>query len=85
MNYHNLTDTEFRHYQELYNTDPIVQRLCKIDHDKLQELEDEIEELRNELESVQNDYEFSQEDLMDAQHENRLLREKIQIWSALEN
>ena len=83
MNYNNLTDSEFRHYMELYNTDPIVQRLCKVDHEKLSELEDELDEVKTDLESIESDNEYLQEKIDDLKRENRILREKIQIWETL--
>ncbi len=79
-----LTDKEFRHYQELYNMDPIVQRLCQVDYHEISELEDEIQELRNDLESLESDYEYLQEEVSDLRRENQLLREKIQVWNTLE-
>lgn len=78
------TDKEFRHYQELYNMDPIVQRLCKIDHERLSELEDEIEELKTELESLESEVEYLTDDRNDLRQEIKILREKIQVWNTLE-
>jgi len=79
-----LSDKEFRHYQELYNTDPVVQRLCKVDYEEINELELRIEELENDMESIESDYEHLQWELEDLKDENRILREKIQVWDTLE-
>lgn len=78
------TDKEFRHYQELYNMDPVVQRLCKCDHERLSELEDEIEELKTDLESLESDLEYLTDEKNDLERENQILREKIQMWNTLE-
>lgn len=79
-----LTDKEFRHYQELYNPDPIVQRLCKVDYEEINELELQIEELEADMESLESDYEYLQDEVTDLKNENRILREKIQVWNTLE-
>jgi FtsZ-binding cell division protein ZapB len=79
-----LTDKEYRHYQELYNMDPVVQRLCKIDHERLAELEDEIEELKEQVEILESDLEFEIDEKRALERENTLLREKIQVWNTLE-
>lgn len=83
MNYNHLTDTEFRHYMELYNTDPIVQRLCRVEHDRVYELQDELEDARTELESAESDNDYLREVLSEIKRENRILKEKIQIWNTL--
>lgn len=83
MSYNHLSDIEFRHYMELYNPDPVVQRLCKIDYDEISGLADELEEVKSDLESMESDYECLQEDFEDLKRENRILREKIQVWDTL--
>ena len=83
MNYNHLSDTEFRHYMELYNTDPIVQRLCTVEHYKLELLEDELIEVKNDLESAESDNEYLQSEIDDLKRENRILKEKLQIWQTL--
>lgn len=84
MNTLNLTDAEFRHYQELYNLDPVVQRLCKIDFEEIGELTARIAELEDEVEGLEQDNDSLREDIHDYRRENQLLREKIQVWKTLE-
>lgn len=79
------TDKEFRHYQELYNIDPVVQRLCRVDHEALTELEDQVEELKGEVEDLEMRVDELNHDNRRLEHENQLLREKIQVWRTLED
>jgi len=79
------TDKEFRHYQELYNMDPVVQRLCRVDHEALTELEDQVEELKGEVEDLEMRVDELNHDNRRLEHENQLLREKIQVWRTLED
>ena len=81
------TDREFRHYQELYNPDPVVQRLCQMRfyEDDAEELENQVAELEDEvglLQSVNEDLECQVHDLED---EVRVLKEKIAVWTTMES
>lgn len=82
-----LTDKEFRHYQELYNDDPVVQRLCKMEFsDDLEEnLEERVAELEAELDDLRWDFESIEDRNYDLEKENQQLREKIAIWETLES
>jgi chromosome condensin MukBEF ATPase and DNA-binding subunit MukB len=81
-----LTDKEFRHYQELYNNDPIVQRLCKMDYiddleldleSKVADLEDQVSDLDYQNMCLQDE----RDDLLDKVEE---LEKKILVWETLE-
>ena len=80
----NLSDQEFRHYQELYNPDPVVQRLCQMDFVAIEELDEKIAELEDQVESLEWDNDTLRDNVSELQRENRLLREKIQVWNVLE-
>jgi FtsZ-binding cell division protein ZapB len=80
----NLSDQEFRHYQELYNTDPVVQRLCQIDFVAIEELDEKIAELEDQVESLEYDNDSLRDEISELRHENKVLREKIKVWSVLE-
>ena len=80
----NLTDKEFLHYQELYNQDPIVQRLCKIQFADIHELQDQVAELTEQVENLESDLEYAIDEKNEAKREVRILREKIHVWSTLE-
>jgi hypothetical protein len=80
----NLSDQEFRHYQELYNMDPVVQRLCQMDFVVMEELDEKIAELEDQVESLEWDNDNLRNDVSVLERENRLLREKIQVWNTLE-
>jgi len=81
-----LTDKEFRHYQELYNDDPVVQRLCKMNfQDDIEpDLEEQIGDLEDQLSSLQWDYDILEEKMDDLEKENEELKQKIQVWETLE-
>ena len=81
----NLTDREFRHYQELYNPDPVVQRLCQIDFVTIEELDEKIAELEDQVESLEWDNDGLREDVQSLRYENKILKEKIQVWKAMES
>ena len=58
-----LSDREFRHYQELYNPDPVVQRLCQMRfyEDDADLLESQVADLEDEvglLQSVNEELEW---------------------------
>lgn len=81
-----LTDKEFRHYQELYNNDPIVQRLCKMDY--IDDMDPDLESKVADLEDQVNDLDYDnmclrdeRDDLLDKVEE---LEKKIQVWQTLE-
>jgi FtsZ-binding cell division protein ZapB len=80
----NLSDQEFRHYQELDNPDPVVQRLCQMDFVAIEELDEKIAELEDQVESLGWDNDSLRGQLDELRHENRVLREKIQVWKAIE-
>ena len=80
----NLTDKELLHYQELYNMDPVVQRLCQIQFEEIYELQDRIEELTEEVDDLESRLEDAHDEKRRLEREVRLLREKIQVWTALE-
>lgn len=80
-----LTDQEFRHYQELYNPDPIVQRLCRCDPEELVELDAEITELRSQLDELEWDLHDLKEHNRELTRENKVLRNKLQMWDILQN
>jgi FtsZ-binding cell division protein ZapB len=80
-----MTAKEFRHYQGLYNMDPVVQRLCRVDPDEIAVLEYRIEELEEEVEDWESRCECLREDIVSLEHENKILREKIKMWSILES
>ena len=80
----NLTDRELLHYQELNNMDPVVQRLCKIQFEEIHELQDRIEELTEEVDDLDSRLQDKQDHIESLKHEVRLLREKIKVWSTLE-
>jgi len=80
----NLSDQEFRHYQELYNPDPVVQRLCQMDFVAIEELDEKIADLEDQVESLEYDNDSLREDVYELRRENKILREKIQVWKAME-
>ena len=80
----NLSDQEFRHYQELDNSDPVVQRLCQIDYVAIEELDEKIAELEDQVDSLESDNDELRSELYELRRENRVLREKIQVWHTLE-
>jgi hypothetical protein len=80
-----LTDKEFRHYQELYNMDPIVQRLCRVDHDLLNEKDDEIDDLHERLELAELSEEYWKDLSEEYLRKIRVLEEKINMWNILES
>jgi len=80
----NLSDQEFRHYQELDNPDPVVQRLCQIDYVAIEELDEKIAELEDQVESLEWDNDTLRDRVDDLERENRLMREQIKVWSILE-
>ena len=80
----NLTDKEFLHYQELYNMDPIVQRLCRVQFEDIYELQEQVAELTEQVEGLESDLEYASEEKHDLQHEINVLREKIKVWKAME-
>ena len=86
MQYSNLSDREFRHYHELYNMDPVVQRLCQMTYyDEVeQDLESQVADLEDEvsiLSSTNEELEITVEELED---KIRVLEEKIAVWETLE-
>jgi chaperonin cofactor prefoldin len=81
-----LTDKEFRHYQELYNDDPVVQRLCKMNYqDEIEpDLEERVAELEDEVSDLEYEKSSLEDQLYDLEKENQRLKEKIQVWETLE-
>ena len=80
----NLTDLELLHYQELDNMDPVVQRLCRIQFEEIHELQNRNEELTEEVDDLEGRLQDKEDQIYSLKHEVRLLREKIQVWKALE-
>jgi peptidoglycan hydrolase CwlO-like protein len=80
-----LSDKEFRHYHGLYNMDPVVQRLCKMDYDADAELESQVSDLEEQV----NDMDYQIMSLQDERDELAEkvdeLEKKIQVWQTLEN
>ena len=81
----NLSDKELRHYQELDNPDPVVQRLCQMDFAAIEELDEKIAELEDQVESVEYDNDSLRDRVDDLERANRVLREQIKVWSILED
>lgn len=79
-----LTDQEFRHYQSLYNLDPVVQRLCNMDFVEREELESKIADLEDEIDTLNSDANYMQDELDDLRDENEELHQKIKMWETLE-
>lgn len=81
-----LSDKEFRHYQELYNMDPVVQRLCKMNYvdDMDIDLESQIANLEDEV----NDKDYTimclEDEKADLEDKIEELEKKIQVWQTLE-
>jgi len=80
----NLTDKELLHYQELYNMDPVVQRLCRIQFEEIHELQDRNEELTEEVDDLECRLQDKEDYIQDLKRNVRILEEKIKVWRALE-
>lgn len=81
-----LSDKEFRHYHELYNMDPVVQRLCKMNY--VDDMDADLESQIADLEDQVNDQDYTimclqdeRDDLLDKVDE---LEKKILVWNTLE-
>ena len=81
-----LTDQEFRHYHGLYNTDPVVQRLCAMPY--ADEIDPDLESQVSDLEDQVSDLEYTNMCLVDERDELQerveALEEKIKVWQTLE-
>jgi len=82
-----LSDKEFRHYHGLYNTDPVVQRLCSMPY--LDDVDPDLESQVADLEDQVNDLDYTimcltdeRDDLVEKVEE---LEKKIEVWQTLEN
>lgn len=82
-----LSDKEFRHYQELYNMDPIVQRLCKMDY--IDDIDPDLESQVADLEDQVNDLDYTimclTDERDDLQEKVDELEKKIAVWQTLES
>ena len=81
-----LTDKEFRHYHGLYNTDPVVQRLCSMEYleDHEPSLEDELAELDDQVSSLSWENEELRDEVDTLQSKVAELEKKIAVWQTLE-
>ena len=86
MQYSNLSDREFRHYHELYNMDPVVQRLCQMTYyDEVEEdLESKVADLEDEVSILQGANEDLECQVEDLEEKVRELEKKIAVWQTLE-
>ena len=84
MQLSNLSDKELRHYQELDNTDPVVQRLCQMGFVDIEELDEKIAELEDQVESLEYDNDSLRNRVDDLERKNRVLRDQIKVWHILE-
>ena len=81
-----LSDKEFRHYQELYNMDPVVQRLCKMNYvdDMDVSLEDQVANLEDQVNDLDYQVMCLQDERADLEDKIEELEKKIQVWNTLE-
>ena len=79
-----MNDKDFVHYQDLYNTDPAVQRLCKVIFEMQERWDDAVYGLDiNEYDRIEGHYTIGEyvrrleNDLELAEDDNHDLREKV--------
>ena len=84
-----LVDDELLSYLDLTSTDPLVRRLCEIviaqSTVRRIELEDRLSEAEETAEYYKDLYNDSQSEVRQLQRENRLLREKLDMWNIMNN
>ena len=84
-----LVDDELLSYLDLTSTDPLVRRLCEIviAQSTLRriELEDQLSEAEGNAEYYKELYDGSKSDIKQLERENRLLREKLDMWNIMNN
>ena len=84
-----LVDDELLSYLDLTSTDPLVRRLCEIviAQSTLRriELEDQLSEAEENAEYYKELYDGSKSDIKQLERENRLLREKLDMWNIMNN
>lgn len=79
-----LTDQEFRHYQELTNMDPVVQRLCQMGFVVDTDLKDQIDDLERQLDDLSSENDDLRWTIQNLEDDVKALEQKIQVWTALE-
>lgn len=84
MNNVTLTDQEFRHYQELTNMDPVVQRLCQMGFVADTDLYDQIDDLNQQLDDLSGENDDLRWTIEELQSDVRALEQKILVWETLE-
>ena len=84
-----LVDDELLSYLDLTSTDPLVRRLCEIviAQSTLRriELEDQLSEAEGNAEYYKELYDNSKSDIKQLERVNRLLREKLDMWTIMNN
>lgn len=79
----NLTDGEFLHYHSLYNTDPVVQRLCSMDFVSSDELDNRISDLECELSDSEYECDGLRDRIEELEEEVADLNKKLLVWATL--
>jgi len=89
MNIQNFTADELLSYLDLISTDPLVRRLCQIvitqSTIRRIELEDKLSEAEEDAEYYKDLYKDSQSEVRQLERENRLLREKLDMWNIMKD
>jgi len=84
-----LVDDELLSYLDLTSTDPLVRRLCEIviaqSTIRRIELEDRLSEAEENAEYYKELYDDAKSDIKQLERENRLLREKLDMWNIMNN
>jgi len=84
-----LVDDELLSYLDLTSTDPLVRRLCEVvitqSTIRRIELEDQLSEAEEDAEYYKDLYNDSRSEVRQLERENRLLREKLDMWNIMNN
>ena len=87
--FNHLTDDELISYLDLTNVDPLIERLCGITLAaavaRNHALEDQLSEAEETAEYYKELYDDSKTDIKQLERENRLLREKLDMWNIMNN
>ena len=80
-----LRDDELLSYLDLTSTDPLVRRLCEIVIVQSTLRRIELEDQLSEAEYYKELYDDSKSNIKQLERENRLLREKLDMWNIMNN